>query len=238
MRALNPAAFPRDASLIDAQGRLMSRDEIIAGHRPSSPALPLDVSVPCRLPAVAAADLDRAGRCDRHARLQPHHGWRVASLAALTLRHRIPRTSANSFEPYFHPRMLAFGVGLLAVAAVLRRRTWLAIALVGVSGLIHVTTGLWFAVMMGVAMVYLDPNLRRLAMAGAAAAAVFIVWAGIAGPLRDSFVTMDPPWLEAVAGKDLFAAEWPVWAWASNLGSSSSRGRRTDGKKTGLSLVP
>jgi len=45
----------------------------------------------------------------------------VAILAALTLRHRIPRTSANSLEPYFHPRMLAFGLGLLAVASLLRR---------------------------------------------------------------------------------------------------------------------
>ena len=49
-------------------------------------------------------------RPDRLARLrQP---WATAALgAAFTLRHRIPRTSANSFEPYFHPRMLAFGVG-------------------------------------------------------------------------------------------------------------------------------
>ena len=34
----------------------------------------------------------------------------VALGAAFTLRHRIPETSANSFEPYFHPRMLAFGL--------------------------------------------------------------------------------------------------------------------------------
>src|SRR6185503_802874 len=142
----------------------------------------------------------------------------VALAAAVTLRHRIPRTSANSFEPYFHPRMLAFGAGALALAAVLRRRFWVAVALVAVSALLHITTGLWFAVMLGVAIAYLDPNLRRLAIAGAAAAAIFIVWAGIAGPLRSSFVTMDPPWLEAVAGKDLFASEWPVWAWVSNLG--------------------
>jgi len=31
VRALNPAAFPRDAALIDSQGRLMLSDEIIAG---------------------------------------------------------------------------------------------------------------------------------------------------------------------------------------------------------------
>ena len=31
VRALEPAAFPRDAALIDAQGRLMLADELIAG---------------------------------------------------------------------------------------------------------------------------------------------------------------------------------------------------------------
>ena len=30
IRALNPASFPRDAALIDAQGRLMVIDEIVA----------------------------------------------------------------------------------------------------------------------------------------------------------------------------------------------------------------
>ena len=142
----------------------------------------------------------------------------VAFAAALTLRHRIPATTANSFEPYFHPRMLAFSVGALAVAAVLGRRFWLAVVLVGVSGLIHVTTGLWFAVMVGVAIARLDAGFRRPAIAGAAVAAVFVVWAGTMGPLRGSFVTMDAKWLEAVAGKDLFASAWPVWAWVSNLG--------------------
>jgi hypothetical protein len=105
VRALQPAAFPRDASLIDSQGRLMLSDEILAassGHRH-----PARVSVSCRVPVVAAADL--AGRHRDRRRL-----FRVTVVdgrlrAAITLRHRIPRTTANSFEPYFHPRMLAFG---------------------------------------------------------------------------------------------------------------------------------
>ena len=215
VRALQPAAFPRDASLIDSQGRLMLSDEIIAGIIRVT-GIPLDylflaaylVSLLLIWTAVAAI-----GR-----RLFASPWLTVALAAAVTLRHRIPGTTANSFEPYFHPRMLAFGVGALALAAVLRRRFWLAVALVAGSALLHVTTGLWFAVMLGVAIAYLDPNLRRLAIAAASAAAIFIVWAGFAGPLRSSFVTMDPPWLEAVAGKDLFAWEWPAWAWVTNLG--------------------
>src|SRR6185503_1394268 len=142
----------------------------------------------------------------------------VAILAALTLRHRIPRTSANSFEPYFHPRMLAFGMGLLAVASLLRRRTWLSIALVGATALIHVTTGLWFSILIGVALVRLEPALRRLAIAAAVAAAAVGAWALSAGPLRASMTQMDDVWLQAVASKDsLFASQWPLWAWLANL---------------------
>ena len=142
----------------------------------------------------------------------------IALAAAFTLRHRIPRTSANSFEPYYHPRMIAFGLGVLAIAAVLRRRPWVAVTLVGVSAIIHITTAMWFAVLIGVALAVLDARLRRLAIGGAAGAAVFLAWAVTAGPLQASMTTMDAVWLEAVAGKDsLFATGWPVWAWAANL---------------------
>jgi hypothetical protein len=142
----------------------------------------------------------------------------IALAAAFTLRHRIPRTSANSFEPYFHPRMFAFGLGVLAIAAVLRRKYWAAIALVGVSALVHITTALWFAVLVGVALAVLDARLRRLALVGGAAAAAFAAWAVVAGPLSASLTVMDDVWLRAVASKDsLFASDWPAWAWGANL---------------------
>ncbi len=151
-------------------------------------------------------------------RLYPSVWLTVALVAAFTLRHQIPRTSANSFEPYFHPRMLAFGVGALAIAAVLRRKMWLAVALVGLSGFVHATTGVWFAVMVGVAVVRLEPAFRRLAIGAVVAAVAVLVWAGLAGPLQESFVTMDAAWLAAIAGKEtLFASNWPIWAWVANL---------------------
>jgi hypothetical protein len=145
--------------------------------------------------------------------------WAIVALgAAFTLRHRIPRTSANSFEPYFHPRMLAFGIGLIAIAAVLRRQPWLAITLVAAAALTHVTTGIWFAILIGIALVVLEPPLRRVAVVAATAAAVFAVWALAAGPLQASMTRMDPVWLQAVASKDsLFASQWPLWAWVANL---------------------
>lgn len=143
----------------------------------------------------------------------------VALAAAFALRHRIPRTSANSFEPYFHPRMLAFGLGALAIAAVLRRRFPLAIVLVAGAAVVHVTTALWFAVLLGIAIAILDDTFRRLVVTGAVFASAALVWALAAGPLRGSLGTMDGTWLMAVSGKDsLFASEWPLWAWIANLG--------------------
>ena len=142
----------------------------------------------------------------------------LALAAAFTLRHRIPRTSANSFEPYFHPRMLAFAVGALAIAALLRRRTGLAVALVTISGFIHVTTGLWFVILIGTAIVALDRGMRKPALVGVTGATVLLAWAATAGPLRTAFTTMDVTWLSVVANKDsLFASDWPLWAWAINL---------------------
>jgi len=216
VRALEPAAFPRDAALIDAQGRLMLGDEVLAAAAriTGAPLHVLFFAAHLLSLALVWSALVLIGRSTHRT------PWlTVALAAAFTLRHRIPRTSANSFEPYFHPRMLAFSLGALAVAAVLRRRYWTAVALVGVSAVVHITTAMWFAILVGVALAVLDVRLRRFALAGAAAAAAFLTWALLAGPLGASLTRMDASWLEAVASKDsLFASQWPAWAWAANLG--------------------
>ena len=213
--AIDPTAFPRDASLIDAQGKLMITDEIIAAIARTT-SLPLDLlffggyllSV-----ALIWIALVMIGQ-----RISATPWVTVALAAAFTLRHRIPRTSANSFEPYFHPRMLAFGLGLLAVAALLHRRSWIAVLLVAAASLIHVTTAMWFSILIGVALVILEPRLRRLAVVAAIATITAGGWALTAGPLRASLTRMDAVWLQAVASKDsLFASQWPLWAWLANL---------------------
>ncbi len=172
--------------------------------------------------------------------------WALAALgAAFTMRHRIPRTSVNSLEPYFLPRVLAFGIGMLAVAALLRRRVWTAIILIGIAAAVHVTTALWFAVLAGVALAVLDSRLRRLVIAGGAVAIVVLIAAVIAGPLRGTLTTMDATWLQAVASKDsLFATQWPAWAWAANLGffallvwAHHARARRGDATAEDRALV-
>jgi len=214
--ALDPSLFPRDGSVIDAEGRLMVLDEVLAALAAST-GLSLEVlflggyllSLALIWSALVLIGTRVSGST-----------WAVAALAAaFALRHRIPRTSANSFEPYFHPRMLAFGLGALAVAAVLRRRGWTAVALVAGAALVHVTTALWFAVLVGVALATLDIRWRRLAALAAAGAAVTLTLAVAAGPLRDTLRVMDAAWLQAVASKDsLFATAWPAWAWLANVG--------------------
>ncbi len=216
VRSIDPALFPRDASLIDAQGRLMIIDEVLAGLARGT-GMSLDTLFLTAY--IASLGLIWAGLVLIGGRVY-RSPWAIAALgAAFTMRHRIPRTSANSLEPYFHPRMLAFGLGALAVAAILRRRAWLAVALVAAGAVIHVTTALWFAVLVGVGLAVLDGRLRRLAVAGGVIAGVVLLAAVTMGPLRGTLATMDDTWLQAVASKDsLFATDWPIWAWAANLG--------------------
>ena len=216
-RALDPGAFPRDAALIDAQGHLMLADEVLAllarGTGASLETLFLGGYLLSLV--LIFVGLTAIGR-----RLFESPWTTYALAAAFTLRHHITRTSANTFEPYFHPRMFAFGIGLLAVAAYVHRRAWLAVALIAVAAAVHVTTGLWFAVLVGVALVVSEPWWRRAAIPAAAIGAAIVAWAVVAGPLSGRLVVMDDIWLQAVAAKDsLFANEWPPSAWATNLGT-------------------
>ncbi|HTM05304.1 MAG TPA: hypothetical protein VL173_17460 [Vicinamibacterales bacterium] len=216
LRALDPSAFPRDATLIDAQGKLMLADEAIAGIvRVTGLSLEhLFFAAYLLSLALIWIAIVLIGN-----RLYQHRYTTLALGFLVSLRHRIPRTSANSFEPYFHPRMLAFGICLLATAAVLRRRPWTAIVLVAVAALVHITTALWFALLLGVAILCLDQRLQRLLLPAAVAVAAAAVAVIAFGPLRASLTRMDPIWLQAVASKDsLFATEWPLWPWLLNLG--------------------
>lgn len=216
LRALTPAAFPRDAGLIDAQGSLMIVDEMAAALVRVSGLSLEAVFLGGYLLSMAlvwtALVLIGSRLCSTP--------WGTAALAAaFTLRHRIPGTSANSFEPYFYPRMLAFAIGLLALAAVLRHRLGVAVLLIGAAAAIHVTVGVFFATVVGVAAAILDRRARRLLLWAAPVAALGGALALARGPLTAAFERMDAPWLAAVASKDsLFPADWPAWVWAANLG--------------------
>ena len=172
------------------------------------------------MPALSAGGLWRLGRLDRDAGEAAVHialdaSWSLLTVigvvllgrqlyqsvwlaiafgALITLRHHIPRTSVNSLEPYFQARVLAFGIGIAAVAMFLRQRQMAAVALVALAGFCHATTGLWFAILIGTALMILD---RRWRMPGAvviAVAVISLVWRMATGP------SMDPIWIEALGG--------------------------------------
>jgi hypothetical protein len=215
MRNLEPQLFPVDRDLIDAQARLTLMDESVGAlARVTTRDLPdlflgLYLATLVLLAVAAAAIGDRLYRCR----------WStVALLAALTLRHAVPRSGTNTLEAYFHPRQLAFAFGLLAVAAFLRGRTPLVAAgLIG-AALLHPTTTLWFGIWMGVSIVVAERRWRAPVGAMMACGVIAAVWAFKAGPLAGRLGTMDPAWLEALGEKDyLFPLRWPVYAWVVNM---------------------
>jgi hypothetical protein len=212
-RHLDPALFPRDRGLIDSQSRLFVLDEAIAAAtRTLGLGLPALFAVGYIVTlALLCFAIYRLGR------LFFVTPWAVAAfVAASTLRHRIAKTGANTLEGYFHPRQLAFAVGLLAVDAVLRGRGPRAIALVGLAGLVHPTTGVFFVVWVGVALAVSDPRLRPALLSMAAlglAAGAFFLWRGPLG-----LQTMDAAWTATLADKDyVFPTAWAGGTWLTNL---------------------
>lgn len=218
VRALDPAAFPRDAALLDVQARFMLVDDAVALVTRTT-GLSLEAVFFTGYLVTAGLLWTGIVLIGRQLLQSP-----VATLllgAAVTLRHRIPRTSANSIEPYFYPRTLAFALGVLAIAAILRRRRGPALLLVAASALVHVTTGAWFAVLIGVACLYLTGRVRRLQIgtAAVACAAVVAAWLTASGRLQPLITPIDSAWLNVIGIKDsLFPTDWPLWAWLANLG--------------------
>lgn len=211
-RATDATRFPRDSVMLAPQMRWWVGDEILAFV---VKVLPLDLpQLFAFLYAVGVLLLFYAGAF--LARGLGASWWATGgAIALLTLRHRIAKTGANSLEGYMHPRMIAFGLGMLALGFVVRRRFVMAVLLVALAGVAHPTTALWFGAAMSAAVV---ANLNRgflkragqLLMAGsvAAAAAYAVV----------SSARIDREWLAVLAAKDyLFSHQWPAYAWVVNL---------------------
>ena len=212
LRHLDGRLFPRDSALLDAQSRLFVFDELLAraiGLFPASLeawflALYLLTLVLLYAGLVRLGDRLLVSR------------WSVAAFVAVcAVRHRIAKTSANTLEGYFHPRQLAFAIGVLGLGEMLRARPWTALAAAAAAGAVHPMTGLWFAVWIGVALFVEQPRLRpALSLGGALGVA-----AGI-GLLASGFLTverMDDAWLATLSGKDyLFASDWGAVPWLLN----------------------
>jgi hypothetical protein len=212
---LDPTLFPRDGEMLNAQSHLMTSDELMSGVVSFTGA---------SLPGVAATFyvlslLVLAGAAVAFARGLQFSWWTVAAFGVLlTLRHRITKTGANSLEGYMHPRQLAFGLGVAALACLLRDRLLAAVALVALAGVLHPTTALWFGLALAVGIAVRRPTWRLHLMGAAAVAAAIAIWAVTTGPMAARMVTMDASWLTVLASKDyLFPTDWPIDAWLINL---------------------
>lgn len=214
LHQLDPALFPRDWAMLGAQGRYFFVDEVLAaGVRLTG--WPLPVWFAAAQAATLAALFTGAWRLGRAVLVSP---WALAAwLAALTLRHRIAKTGANTLEGYFHPRMLVFGLGLLALADVLRGRRWRPVAIMIVAGALHPTTAAMFVVIIGVALVVAHPPLRRpLGLLAGASTLAGAAW--LAAGRGPDLAPMDPAWRALVATKDYtFPTAWSLPTWLVNL---------------------
>ena len=211
--SVDPALFPRDRVVLLPQMRLWVGDTLIAAvARASGVALP-SLFVTIYLMTLLALFVGALAM----ARGLGASWWTVAALLVLlTLRHRIAKTGANSLEGYMHPRMLAFAVGLGAFAAIaVGQRAW-AIVWTAVSMLVHTTTGLWFGVVAAGSILWMLPAARAWTTVGIGISITVVL--AIVGPFSGRLTTMDPAWLAVLDDKDyLFAAAWPMYAWAANF---------------------
>jgi hypothetical protein len=208
-----PELFPRDRRLLEPQMRAWAGDELFGtlalatgGHLPSLFAL-LYVLTLVML-ALGAVALARSIGCS---------WWAVATfLVLLTLRHRIARTGANSLEGYFHPRMLAFALGLFALASVARTRLPAAALWTAAAAVVHTTTAIWFGGVLGMAAIWPWRRSSRLWMGLLFLLAAALWMANERSP--DLFERMTADWLNVLSMKDyLFASQWPAYAWVTNL---------------------
>ena len=216
LRHLDPTLYPHDIELIDAQDQLLAFDELTAGLVEATGwSLPA-VFLGAHLVSLVFLFAGAVGI----GRVLYRSWWTVAGLAfALTLRHQIMDTGVNTLEGYFHPRMLAFSLGIGAIVLFMKRRSWLALVVAAVAGLFHPTIGFWFVIWIGAASVVTNfrtyPILSGAAVAGLAAVAAVI----ITGPLQGRLVLMDETWLAVLGTRQyLFPNDWPWVTWGTNLG--------------------
>ncbi len=214
-RHFDPTLFPRDGALLNAQGRLTLYDDVVAAIARVTP-----LTVPhlffalylLTLALLCAAAL-RVGERVFRVRWAP-----LALAAALTLRHAVAKTGANTLEGYFHPRQLAFAIALMAIAMFLERRDGRAAVLLLAAAALHPTAAAWFVVWITVAVWVVRPEWRRVMLTIAGVGVAAGAFSVTVGPLAGRLTRMDAEWLAVIADKDyLFPLSWPLDAWVTNL---------------------
>ena len=100
-----------------------------------------------------------------------------------------------------HPRMLVFGLGAVALAAWLRGRAGVALAITGIASLlVHPTTAVFFVIWIGVAAAVDEAQMRRWLLPMAAVGAAIGV-ALLVNPPNGAPRVMDEAWLAVFGGK-------------------------------------
>ena len=211
---MTPELFPHDSELIAAQDTFFLFDDWFAWLvQLTGVSLPLaflgGFLVTLALLYTAVVGMGR---------LLHRSWWTVSGFVVLmTARHQIPYTAVNSVESYFHPRMLAFAIGLSATTLFLAGRSRAALLVAVLALLAHPTTGLWFVLLIAAAAVVSDKPATKPLVAWGGAAAVGVVLA-VAVPLRDQLAPMDATWRQVLEMKRyLVVPGWGVTAWLSNL---------------------
>jgi hypothetical protein len=212
LRHLDGRLFPRDSALLDAQSRLFVFDELLARAIAVFPATLEAWFLALYLLTLLLLYVGLVRLADRLLVSR----WSIAAFVVIAaIRHRIAKTSANTLEGYFHPRQLAFAIGVIGLGETLRGRPWTALAASAAAGAVHPMTGLWFVVWIGLALFVEQPRLRPALTVGGAlgvAAGVGLLAAGFLPVER-----MDDAWLATLAGKDyLFATDWGAVPWLLN----------------------
>lgn len=210
-RHLAPDSFPRDRVLIDDQDRLNVFPRVAATFVRIT-GLP----EPALFAGIYLASLLLLFHSARLVARALGFSWmaQVAVVAVMAIKHRVGMTAVNTLEGYAHPRMLAFAIGLAAVASVLQAKPARAVLFVAAAFAVHPTTALWFAVWIGVALLATERRARWWLLAAAGAGAIASAWMIGWGPLSAQAVRMDGAWLGVLAAKDyLFATDWPAAMW-------------------------
>lgn len=218
LQALDPTLYERDAPLLGAQGVYFVFDEAIASLLAAT-----GLSLPTLFLMLFFASLALLAGSTAAAGWSLYRSrWAVAVLVlGLTLRHRISMTAVNTLEGYLHPRMLAFAVGVTALALFLRGRSWVALGVALAAVSLHPTIAAWFLLLLGVAVLVGDPEARRPLLGIGLALAPVALWL-VVDRLGDRLVIMDDTWLALLAHKSyLFSTRWPISAWVANLGTAA-----------------
>ena len=211
---ITPELFPHDGDLIAAQDRFFLFDDWFAVLIQLT-----GVSLPTAfLGAYLLTQVLLFAAVVGIGRLLHRTWWTVGGFVVLmTARHQIPHTAVNSVEGYFHPRMLAFAIGLWATALFLAGRGRTALLVTALALLAHPTTGLWFVILLVIATIVADRPAPKSLLAWTGVAIVGGVWA-LAVPLRDQLALMDTAWRQVLAAKHyLVVPGWGAAAWLSNL---------------------